>query len=129
MRNYFWREYLGYREDDKPSEAEEVEREIVIREWLHKILWTHGKALRDFGEMIFEGTGDQGKILNQRMNELLQDINDVMKDLRESSFKEKARMKLQDAKIMGLLKRHYVLYSQIINPSFDFQEEDDMEKY
>jgi len=26
MRNYFWREYLGYRVDDRPSEEEEMER-------------------------------------------------------------------------------------------------------
>ncbi|KAF7861856.1 hypothetical protein EAF04_007738 [Stromatinia cepivora] len=128
-RNYFWREYLGYREDDKPSEEEEMEREMVIRGWLDKIIWTQGKALRVFGEKIFEGTGDQGKILSKGMNELLQDINDVMEDPRESSLKESAMTKSHDATIMDLFKRHYVLYSQVVDSSFDFQEEDDLKQY
>jgi len=49
-----------------------------------------------------------------------------MEDLRETPFKENAKKKNEDVlvSIMLLFKRHYILYSQILDPSFDFRTED-----
>ncbi|CAD6447042.1 1c6478f6-5fe4-4b3c-bc89-15ffff8ab130-CDS [Sclerotinia trifoliorum] len=114
--NYYWREYLGWREGDFPGKEEEEERNLEMNEKQRKIIETHKLALTLFAEKSM--SDEQRDIELHNIDWLHLEFQSII-HRRVMEWDDK----ILDEKFMAILRRHYEFYLRLVPKT----EEDQLE--